>query len=428
MFGMKKTVKEWLTLLAICIAGGVIFKIAYLRDVFYVPMREAFNATDTELGWMMTAFAVTQFISYLPGGWMTDIVPVKILVPLSLILTGLCGFWMATFPSFTIVLVIQAIMGVTITLLFWEAMIKGTRMIGTHEEQGRLFGLLEGGRGLFSTIISFIALAIFGQFASAQMGLRTTMIFYGAVLVALGVLCYFLIEKNEVEGHINAKEALTGMIQVAKLPKVWLAGAIVFFGYSFYNGLGYLTPYLTDEYGMSVNLSSALSIVRTYLIAFIAAPIGGMIADRMGSRIKFLKVALIIGAVLTACYIVLPAGSPIVLVVALMLILAVVVMMIRGTYYSTTAEIGIPVALAGAAAGILSLVGNTPDFFIFTLYGHFIDAYPGAFGYKLIFIVMVVFALLGLVCAIALAAIVKKEGNKKSSITIGNDIGKDSGK
>ena len=179
---------------------------------------------------------------------------------------------------------------------------------------------------------------------------------------------------------------------------------------------------------MSVNLSSALSIVRTYLIAFIAAPIGGMIADRMGSRIKFLKVALIIGAVLTACYIVLPAGSPIVLVVALMLILAVVVMMIRGTYYSTTAEIGIPVALAGAAAGILSLVGNTPDFFIFTLYGHFIDAYPGAFGYKLIFIVMVVFALLGLVCAIALAAIVKKEGNKKSSITIGNDIGKDSGK
>ena len=331
---------------------------------------------------------------------------------------------MATFPSFTIVLVIQAIMGVTITLLFWEAMIKGTRMIGTHEEQGRLFGLLEGGRGLFSTIISFIALAIFGQFASAQMGLRTTMIFYGAVLVALGILCYFLIEKNEVEGHINAKEALTGMIQVAKLPKVWLAGAIVFFGYSFYNGLGYLTPYLTDEYGMSVNLGSALSIVRTYLIAFIAAPIGGIIADKMGSRIRFLKAALLIGAVLTAFYIILPAGSPIAVVVALMLVLAVVVMMIRGTYYSTTAEIGIPVALAGAAAGILSLVGNTPDLFIFTLYGHFIDAYPGAEGYRLLFIVMAAFAVLGLICSIALAAIVKKEGNRKSSITIGNDTEK----
>ena len=89
MFGMKKTLKQWLTLLAICIAGGVIFKIAYLRDVFYVPMRGAFHATDTQLGWMMTAFAVTQFISYLPGGWITDIVPVKILVPISLILTGL---------------------------------------------------------------------------------------------------------------------------------------------------------------------------------------------------------------------------------------------------------------------------------------------------------------------------------------------------
>lgn len=173
---------------------------------------------------------------------------------------------------------------------------------------------------------------------------------------------------------------------------------------------------------MSVNLGSALSIVRTYLIAFLAAPVGGIIADKMGSRIKFLKVALLIGAVLTAFYIILPAGSPITVVVALMLVLAVVVMMIRGTYYSTTAEIGIPVALAGAAAGILSLVGNTPDLFIFTLYGHFIDAYPGAAGYKLLFIVMVAFAVLGLICAIALAAIVKKEEHGESSITIGKDI------
>ncbi len=423
MFGMKKTLKQWLTLLAICIAGGVIFKVAYMRDVFYVPMREAFGVTDTQLGWMMTAFAITQFIAYLPGGWITDIVPVKILVPLSLITTGLCGLWMASFPDFKIVLLIQAIMGITITLLFWEAMIKGTRMIGTHEEQGRLFGLLEGGRGLFSTLISFAALAIFGQFLDAKMGLRTTMIFYGLILCALGVLTFFLIEKNETEGELHPMEALKGMVQVAKLPKVWLAGAIIFFGYSFYNGLGYLTPYLTDEYGMSVNLGAALSIVRTYLIAFLAAPVGGIIADKMGSRISYLKVAFVIGSILTALYLIIPSGSSIVIVVAVMLILAVVIMTIRGIYYSTTSEIGIPLALSGAAAGILSLVGNTPDLFIFTLYGSFIDQFPGAQGYKYIFIVMIVFAVLGLVSCLLLSHIVKKEqsSGKASSITIGQD-------
>ena len=95
-----------------------------MRDVFYVAMQEAFGFTNTQFGLMMTAFAVTQFIAYLPGGWITDLVPVKYLIPVSLISTGLCGFWLATYPPFTSVLIIQAVMGITITLLLWEAMIK----------------------------------------------------------------------------------------------------------------------------------------------------------------------------------------------------------------------------------------------------------------------------------------------------------------
>ena len=105
---MKKSLKQWATLIAICMAGGTIFKLAYLRDVFYVAMQDAFGFTNTQFGLMMTAFAVTQFIAYLPGGWITDLVPVKYLIPVSLISTGLCGFWMAAYPPFTSMLIIQA--------------------------------------------------------------------------------------------------------------------------------------------------------------------------------------------------------------------------------------------------------------------------------------------------------------------------------
>lgn len=410
---LSMSIKQWLTLLAICMAGGVIFKLAYLRDVFYVPMGEAFNANHTELGLMMTAFAVTQFIAYLPGGWLVDFISVKKLVPASLISTGLLGFWLATYPSFKIVLVIQACFGVTITLLFWEAMIKGVRMLGTPNQQGRLFGLLEGGRGLFSTIVSFAALFVFERFGEGRLGLRATMIFYSITLVVLGIVTYFLIEENESEGHLDAKGALKGLLEVAKLPKVWLAGAIVFFGYSFYNGLGYLTPYLTDIYGISVSLGATLSIVRTYLIAFIAAPIGGMIADKMGSRINYLKYALLTGAALTMVYFFIPENSGIAIPVAIMLILAVVIMTIRGTYYSTGDEIGVPMVLAGSTAGIMSIVGNTPDLFVFALYGNMVDKYPGVEGYNKIFAIMIGFALAGVICAILLARIVKKEKQNK---------------
>ena len=401
---MKKSVKQWATLIAICMAGGTIFKLAYLRDVFYVAMQEAFGFTNTQFGLMMTAFAVTQFIAYLPGGWITDLVPVKYLIPVSLISTGVCGFWLASYPSFTSVLIIQAVMGITITLLFWEAMIKGTRMIGTAEEQGRMFGLLEGGRGLFATIISFAALWMFTSFGEGRMGLRATMLFYAVALCVMGVACYFLIEKNDVEGKVTAREAMDGLLHVAKMPRVWVAGAIVFFGYSFYNGLSYFSSYLTEICGMSVSVGVAVNIVRQYLIAFIAAPIGGIIADKMGSSINFLKIALALGTVLTGIYLVLPSTVGIVVVIAIMLVLAAVMMTIRGTYYATTDEIKIPIMMSGAAAGILSIVGNTPDLFIFTLYGHFMDAYPGIQGYRYIFMTMMVFAVLGIGCCFLLSS------------------------
>ena len=405
---MKKSVKQWATLIAICMAGGTIFKLAYLRDVFYVAMQEAFGFTNTQFGLMMTAFAVTQFIAYLPGGWITDLVPVKYLIPVSLISTGVCGFWLASYPPFTSVLIIQAVMGITITLLFWEAMIKGTRMIGTAEEQGRMFGLLEGGRGLFATIISFAALWMFTSFGEGRMGLRATMLFYAVSLCVMGVACYFLIEKNDVEGKVNAKEAMDGLLHVAKMPRVWVAGAIVFFGYSFYNGLSYFSSYLTEICGMSVSVGVAVNIVRQYLIAFIAAPIGGIIADKMGSSINFLKIALALGTILTGIYLVIPSTVGIVVVVAIMLVLAAVMMTIRGTYYATTDEIKIPIMMSGAAAGILSIVGNTPDLFIFTLYGHFMDAYPGIQGYRYIFMAMMVFAVLGIGCCFLLSSMKTK--------------------
>lgn len=405
---MKKSMKQWATLIAICMAGGTIFKLAYLRDVFYVAMQEAFGFTNTQFGLMMTAFAVTQFIAYLPGGWITDLVPVKYLIPVSLISTGLCGFWMATYPPFASMLIIQAIQGITITLLFWEAMIKGTRMIGTAEEQGRMFGLLEGGRGLFATLISFAALWVFTTFGEGRMGLRGTMIFYAISLCVLGVACYFLIDKNEVEGKVNAKEALDGLIHVARMPRVWVAGGIVFFGYSFYNGLSYFSSYLTEICGMSVSMGVAVNIVRQYLIAFIAAPVGGIIADKMGSSINFLKIALAVGTILTGVYLLIPTNAGIVAVVAVMLVLAAVMMTIRGTYYATTDEIKIPIVMSGAAAGILSIVGNTPDLFIFTLYGHFMDAYPGLTGYRYIFITMMIFAVLGIICCFILSHMKKQ--------------------
>lgn len=412
---MNSKVKRYINLIAISIGGGVIFRLAYLRDVFYDPLQEALGVSNTQMGLLITFLAITSFITYLPAGWLVDLVPIKYLIPAGLILTGLLGFWEATYPPFWVVLLIQMGYGLTTTLLFWDAMIKGTRMLAEGQgDHGKMFGLLEGFRGIVGTLASFGALYFFNKLGEGTVGLRGTIIFYSVIMVAVGVLSFFLLDKNEVEGNVNAKEALQGLFKVMKMPKVWLAGGIVFFGYAFYNGLSFMSPMLTEMFGMSATTASAVSIVRQYAIGIFAAPLGGIIADKMGSRIGFLRNCILSGAIATAVFLFIPySKSTLGIGIAIMMIVAVLMFMMRGTYYSTTNELGISIAAAGSAAGVLSLLGNFPDFYIFTLYGSMLDLFEGAAGYKAVFVLMIVHALGAVICAAVLYKMIKKEKKAK---------------
>lgn len=412
---MNSKVKRYINLIAISIGGGVIYRLAYLRDVFYDPLQEALGVSNTQMGLLITFLAITSFITYLPAGWLVDLVPIKYLIPAGLILTGLLGFWEATYPPFWVVLLIQMGYGLTTTLLFWDAMIKGTRMLAEGQgDHGKMFGLLEGFRGIVGTLASFEALYFFNKLGEGTVGLRGTIIFYSIIMVVVGVLSFFLLDKNEVEGNVNAKEALQGLFKVMKMPKVWLAGGIVFFGYAFYNGLSFMSPMLTEMFGMSATTASAVSIVRQYTIGIFAAPLGGIIADKMGSRIGFLRNCILSGAIATAVFLFVPySHSTLGIGIAIMMIVAVLMFMMRGTYYSTTNELGISIAAAGSAAGVLSLLGNFPDFYIFTLYGSMLDLFEGAAGYKAVFVLMIVHALGAVICAAVLYKMIKKEKKAK---------------
>ena len=82
--GLKKNWKQWLSLFCLCVGGGSIYKLPYIRDVFYVQFQEAFNATNTQMGLMMTVYALTCAVCFLPGGWLTDLIPAKYLVSIGL--------------------------------------------------------------------------------------------------------------------------------------------------------------------------------------------------------------------------------------------------------------------------------------------------------------------------------------------------------
>ncbi|ADK82358.1 MFS transporter [Sediminispirochaeta smaragdinae] len=426
LLGLDKTYKQWLTLMAIFMGGGTIYKLAYIRDVYYTQMMAATGATNVQMGLMMTAFAATCVFCFLPGGWLVDLFPAKYLVSAGLIITGIAGLVEATLPPMKVILVIQGIYGISTTLLFWESMFKGVRLLGNKNEQGRLFGILEGGRGITGTVISFISLAVYAKLGSDKLGMRGAMFVYAIALIIFGLIALFMMEKNEVEGRVDAIKALKGLGKVCTLPKVWIAGCIVWMGYASYNGLSYFSPYLVKVLGVSQTATSAISIVRTYLFAIICAPIAGMIADKMGSRINFLKYVFALGTIMCAATIVLSVlDCGIGVFIFIMLVVAAIILAMRGTYYSTTAEIGIPIVLSGAALGLISQLGNAPDLYISALYGWFLDAYPGKQGYLMVFGTMAVQFLIACILCIVLHGMNKRDAanNKKVVFDIeGGDV------
>jgi hypothetical protein len=67
-------------------------------------------------------------------------------------------------------------------------MFKQVRLLGSGDEQGRMFGSLEGARGLFEAILLTVGSFIFGLFATRELGMINVIILYTVCSVTLGAV------------------------------------------------------------------------------------------------------------------------------------------------------------------------------------------------------------------------------------------------
>ena len=95
---MTSNWKRWITLALCGIAGSAIYKLPYLRETYYDAMQQATGATNAELGFLMTAYGLVNFLLYLPGGWAADRFSARKLMTFSLISTGISGFLLCDLP------------------------------------------------------------------------------------------------------------------------------------------------------------------------------------------------------------------------------------------------------------------------------------------------------------------------------------------
>ena len=412
----RSTLSRYTQLSVLVLAAGAIYPLVYLRQNFEVSILESFNITISQLGQCYAMLGVIFVVTYLPSGWLADKVLPRWLVAFSLTASGLLGLWFASMPSFESLLVIFAGWGIATGLTFWAALIKGVAVLARHDEQGRFFGLLDGGRGLVEAILATIAVAWFaysldtlGQ--STSDALLKVIYLYVGYLLLLAPIVIFAIDDIQDEPS-SAKAGATDRSLLADLKlifaktEVWLAAFCILTGYQMFWATYSFSGYMQQSYGLTAVAVGTITVAKLWMRP-IGAVAAGFIGDRF-NRERVLAVLMFSGTLALAGLIVLPLTASAGMLLAVVLFIGLATYAIRGIFWATLDSCEIPIRIKGLAIGVISLIGYSPDIYLPLMNGFLLSTYPGKTGYSIYFSIIVFMGLLGTLSAWRLNIIVSK--------------------
>lgn len=399
---------NWLKVALLCLAGGTIFLMPYLRYGYYDVMLTTMGLNNTQLGAIMAAYGVMALPSYLIGGMLADRFSARNLLIFSFMGTGLGGFYLMTKPPYLGILIVHLFWGFTTVLTFWAAFYKTVRLSADEESQGKIFGLVNGGRRIVAMVVSSIGLWIFSLFADQQAGFSAVLAFLSSVLIALAIL-YLLTWKADKAAEDDGGDkplSWADIKDVLRLPTTWLLAGSIFGVYGIYRFGDYFTPYMTQGLGMGVVLAGFIGTVKSYGITPLGAIASGFLADKVG-RVRFCMIVVATSVVCKLAFIIMPVGATVMIVANIMLFMIAV----YGAYtliYSVLADAGIPKRLTGTVIGVASCIGFVSEVTTPIIAGWALDNYEGMAGFKLIFVISAVHGMIALIFYALLARNIKR--------------------
>ncbi len=408
---MKENKAPWYYLLLLVLAGESVFILPFvLARVFRPTVLDAFSLNNVELGLCFSVYGTVALIAYILGGPIADKFSPRKLIAVSLWTTALGGFLYATFPDFKTLKILYGYWGFTTIFLFWAPMIKAARVWGGNNNQGKAYGFLDGGRGLVGALFGTMGVLIFSLFitseiASAsieesQLAFKYVIWVASVMIIVVGVLVWnFMKLDDEVEQNIVIEKiSVNQILEVLKLPAVWLLMIIILCAYVGYKATDVLSLYAKDV--MLYNQVESAK-VGTFLL-FIRPIVGviiGILADRTQTAYWLLIsfIITVIGALFFATGLV-PQYS-IFLFFFSILTVSTGVYATRSLYFAVMKQGRIPLVLTGTAVGLISLVGYTPDIFAGPAMGYLLDSNPGIVGHQHVFWMLGGFSLIGTIAA-----------------------------
>lgn len=393
---MNKTKKN-LVLLFLALGQGAVYFLPYIRNVYYTPMLEVLNVTNSQFGALVSFFAIGCMVLYIPGGILTDRWNYKKCITWSLFATALLVGSFAFFINYTYARIVFFLMAFTTTFVFWTATLKAVRIIGKTDEQGRTFGFFYSIQGLLSIVVQSGYLFMFNRIADPVTGLKMVLIANAVTNLVAGIGAQILLENPSEETAVENRKGfeLKNVGQVLKNPLVWIIAVMVFCAYGVYSNSYYYSVFLTTQKGLDPKVGAQLSLVRVTYMMCIASYLGGLAADKIRSTSKMYMISATAAAISGFAIISLMNSNINAFTLGVITIFpSAFMLLVYGIISSLYEEYRFPVSSTGTAIGIVSILGYTPDLLFGPLLGGWIDA-QGAAGYTTIFTFFAILCLVG---------------------------------
>ena len=403
---------RYLYIVILIFAGEMVFGLPFNTARFFRPtMLEVFGFTNTQLGDLFAVYGITAMLSYFPGGAIADHFSARTLLATSLIATALGGVYMATIPGPWEMAILYGFWGITTIFLFWGALIRATREWGGKSEQGMAFGILEGGRGITAALVASLMVVVLAFYMpddarlatdeQRRIGFQMVVLGYSAVTFVAGVLAWVFIPapRDEPVARLNP---LPNMALVLGRPIIWAQAAVVVCAYCTYKAVDYYSLYLVEVLGKDEVEGARLTSWGAWIRPF-AALFAGWVADRFDATRSIGVFFLILAVVYASLSVLMPdsVGHGVIylnLGVSLFAVFA-----LRGIYFALLQETRTPKHITGAAVGLISVVGYTPEIFFAPIAGRILDTTPGVGGFSNLFMLLAAITTVGVVIATSLA-------------------------
>jgi MFS family permease len=410
--------RRYFQFLLVVLAAGAIFPVIYLRTNYQETILQVYNMTLPQLNTIYSVLGMVFVVGYFPSGLLSDRFSAKKLLAISLFGTALGGFWFAQVPSYTSVVLIFSMWGFFSVFTFWSSHMKIVKLLAKENEEGRFFGILDGGRGVVEAVLASVAILIFSGILGASLALadkRAALVgviyMYSAVLLITSILIMIFVEddKKMLASSDNAapKFKFSDLKTLFKNKFVYLHGAIIFMGYAVFWTVYYLGGFLETNIGVDPISVGTVMVVVLWMRP-VGGFIGGFLADKFGRTT--VQIGALAGAALCLTSVaVLPVTTGVTVFYGLVVLLGIFLYAIRGTYWSLLGDYKIEAALLGTAIGVISFIGYLPDI-ILPQYNSFLWAtFGGNGGYNAYFISSAVIGLVGVALVFIFGKLVKKE-------------------